>query len=452
MGYWEVRKIRSDGSVMWARDNVRVVVASNDDLVALVVCEDITERVEFDRREKEMQEQLASAERMESLAVLSGGVAHDLNNVLGPLVALPELIREDIESLVDDGESAKKDVLESIDMIKQSAGRASVVVRDLVALSRRAQYSRIPSDVNELASLQSGSACVTDLKKTCRGVIFQHKRFKGRLVVMAETDHLDRAVDNLIRNAAEAIKGEGVVTISTRRETLNETYHGYTVVPPGEYAVIEISDTGQGIGAAYQHRIFEPFFTRKSKSDRSGSGLGLSVVHGVVADHDGFIDVDSTAGKGTAFTLYFPLAGDMDALQAEIELEPVARGTEAVLVVDDEPGQRFIAKKSLSKLGYNVDEAASGREAVRLFEKARDNEEPSPSDLVLLDMIMEEGFDGLDTLTEILKMYPEQKVIIVSGHAENERAQLAKDLGADWFAKPYDVADLASALRMKLDA
>jgi CheY-like chemotaxis protein len=142
----------------------------------------------------------------------------------------------------------------------------------------------------------------------------------------------------------------------------------------------------------------------------------------------------------------------MDALQAEIELEPVARGTEAVLVVDDEPGQRFIAKKSLSKLGYNVAEAASGREAVRLFEKARDNEEPSPSDLVLLDMIMEEGFDGLDTLTAILKMYPEQKVIIVSGHAENERAQLAKDLGADWFAKPYDVADLASALRMKLDA
>jgi len=283
-------------------------------------------------------------------------------------------------------------------------------------------------------------------------VAFSIKPSAGSLVISGDESHLSRAVSNVVQNAAESIEKEGTVTIKTFKKRLDTPFAGYETVPQGDYAIIEISDTGEGIDKESLGQILEPFYTRKKKSTRSGSGLGLSVVHGIIKDHSGFIDVNSEAGAGSLFALYLPL---VDAQPKEKICEspdtPAVGGAERILIVDDEPGQRFIACKSLQRLGYEVTEAEDGHQALAHFEKAKRSGAASPYDLIVLDMIMEEGFDGLDAYEAILKLYPNQKALVASGHAEDGRARAAEDLGADWLAKPYQTADLTAAARKLLD-
>lgn len=408
---------------------------------------DVTDRREAEAREIALRDQLTRAERMKSIGVLAGGVAHDLNNMLGPLLMLPELIEEDLNATIQGNKAAHEGVLDSIQVMKSSAKRAASVVRDLLALSRRGHYERCPLDVNALSCFKPDAAYIRDLRNAHPDVEVSVSLSDQPLMISASGDHLGRIIDNLVRNAAEAIEGAGFVRLCTSRVHLDWVYEGYVAVPPGDYAVITIQDNGKGIAEDSLPHIFEPFYTKKKKTHRSGSGLGLAIVNGIVDDHEGYIDVASKSGEGTTFTLYFPSVAVKDGVvETSAEEGEIVGGQGRVLVVDDEPSQRFMAQNSLARLGYTVGVAEDGYEAVHLFTEAKRISGQSPYDLVVLDMRMGADFDGLETLKEIQTLFPKQKVLIVSGHTEDDRSMAAMALGAKWLSKPYSLNELARAV------
>ena len=221
------------------------------------------------------------------------------------------------------------------------------------------------------------------------------------------------------------------MTIRTENRYLEKTIHGYDSVQKGEYAVLIISDNGAGIPPSDLETIFEPFYTKKVMG-RSGTGLGLAVVWWTVQDHHGYIDVQSELGKGSTLTLYFPISREKPAEDLrEMPAEEYMGHGESILVVDDVPDQRDMAATILTDLGYKVEKASSGEEAIEYVKKNK-------IDLLILDMIMEPGIDGLETYQKIIKVNPKQKAIIVSGFSETERVKKAMELGAGaYIRKPY---------------
>jgi len=211
----------------------------------------------------------------------------------------------------------------------------------------------------------------------------------------------------------------------------------------GEYVKLSITDSGAGIAPEILDKIFEPFFTTKKMDRMRGSGLGLSVVHGIVEDHKGYITVDTVLGRSTNFSLYFPIARELVVAKENSE-QKVKGGSEKILVVDDDPVQRRVIKTLLSRLGYQVNTLASGEEAVAFLKD-------SAHHLLILDMVME-GIDGTEAYRQILEYQPLQKAIILSGYAISERVLEARRLGAGSFIpKPILLEDLAAAVRRELD-
>jgi len=394
----------------------------------------IIERKRSEERENHLRARLANAKRMESLGLLAGGVAHDLNNILGPLVAYPTLI---LEELPEDS-PLRADVLE----IENSAKRAADVIQDLLSLARRGNYQLEPIDVNEIVREH---ARTPDFEQLCaeRPEVEVDTRLADEvLAIKGSRPHLSRVMANLVTNAFEAMPDGGRLTISTRRNVIEQAVGGYETVDAGDYIELRIKDTGEGIGKEDLERIFEPFYTKR-KMGRSGTGLGLAVVYGVVRDLGGRIDVKTTVGKGTEFVLYFPAIEEQP--QAEYVPPKKFTGHDTVLIVDDVREQRELASRILSNLGYRVVTVASGPEAVRFL---REN----AVDLVILDMILEEDFDGLDTYREILKIRPQQRCVIASGYAETERVRAAQVLGAGaYIRKPYTVEKIGAVVRQELD-
>jgi len=250
---------------------------------------------------------------------------------------------------------------------------------------------------------------------------------------------------NLTSNAAEAIAGRGEVIVRTANRSLDKPVRGYAEIRDGDYVVLTVSDDGRGIAAKDIGKIFEPFYTKKVMG-RSGTGLGLAVVWGTVQDHDGYIDVQSEEGKGSAFSLYFPVTREEPAKAQEAPTAETYLGRgESILVVDDVKEQRELAASMLERLGYRVTAVSSGEEAVEYFRSGS-------ADLVLLDMIMEPGMDGLETYQRILAINPGQKAVIVSGYSETERVGRAQELGAGpYVRKPYVMEKIGATIRMELD-
>jgi CheY-like chemotaxis protein len=265
------------------------------------------------------------------------------------------------------------------------------------------------------------------------------------LNIMGSPVHLAKTIMNLVSNAAEAIAGEGKITIRTANRYVDSPIEGYDIIAEGDYAVFEITDTGVGISSEDQKRIFEPFYTKKTMG-RSGTGLGMSVVWATVKDHRGYIDVSSSPGEGTTFTLYFPAARLEKPQSATVgSLEDYMGQGEYILVVDDVKEQRAIASGILRRLGYEVASVASGEEALSAVRSR-------PPDLVILDMIMEPGIDGLETYQQLLEINPSQKAIIASGYSESERVRAALRMGAGvYIKKPYLFDKIGRAVRTELD-
>jgi CheY-like chemotaxis protein len=256
--------------------------------------------------------------------------------------------------------------------------------------------------------------------------------------------HLSKTIMNLLSNAAEAMPEGGKIIMSTRNLYLDKPVKGYDTIKEGDYVVLTVTDTGSGISPDDLSRIFEPFYTKKIMG-RSGTGLGLAVVWGTVQDHNGYIEVDSTLGKGTSFSIYIPATRSTIAAKTEaLPIEKYLGQGEYILVVDDAEPQREIASNILEKLNYQVATVSSGEEAVEYLKS-------KPCDLIVLDMLMDPGIDGLETYKRILSIAPHQKAIIASGFSETEQVKEAQRLGAGaYIKKPYTLEEIGMAVKTEL--
>ena len=398
---------------------------------------DITDWKRAQEETRRLEERLQRAEKMEALGTLAGGVAHDLNNVLGVIVGFSELMLEGTEP-----GSPLKNGLESV---MKGGMRAAAIVDDLLALTRRGVQTRSVLQLNKAVADCQNSPEFAKLSAHYPSVKFVTELDPDLLAISASPVHIGKTLYNLITNACEAISGPGMVTIRTFNQYLDSPLQGYDHIREGDYAVVAVSDTGEGIATRDLKRIFEPFYTRKVMG-RSGTGLGLAVVWGTVKDHNGYINVQSGEGSGSTFSLYFPVTREGEIAEIPVVMKAECQGKgESILVVDDVQEQRHLAKAMLTSLNYQVHTVGSGEEAI-VHLAAHE------ADLVVLDMIMSPGMDGLDTFKRVRELRPKQKVIIVSGYSESERVKAAKDLGAGAYVrKPYIRERLGLAVRHELD-
>jgi PAS domain S-box-containing protein len=383
---------------------------------------------------KNTQDQLARAQKMETIGMMAGGVAHDLNNILSGIVSYPELL------LLQLPKSSK--LRKPLEAIQESGERAATVVADLLTVARGVASIREAHDINvliqeylhspeyeKLISLHPDVHCMECLEAT-------------QAIISCSPVHIKKTIMNLVANAIEAIETTGEVKISTSNLIITSTENRKNTVPPGCYVVLTIQDNGPGISDNDVTHIFEPFYSKKEMG-RSGTGLGLTVVWNTVEDHGGKIRVESSE-KGTCFTLYLPRSTeDITHDEAQKETMDTSRG-EHILVVDDEPLLRDIASHTLRNLGYKITAVSSGEEALEFIEK-------NPVDLLVLDMLMEPGINGRQTYEKILQLYPEQKAIIASGFSENDDVKATMKLGARGFIKkPYSIDQLGQVVREAL--
>ncbi len=426
------------GSRVWTEVTISSLVDTNGQISGIVgVARDITDRLAVQQEKERLQEMLNRSRKMEALGLLAGGVAHDLNNVLSGIVSYPDLLLMDLPQ-----DSPLREPLETI---KDSGGKAAAIVQDLLTLARRGVVSREFIDLNDLVQQYLESPEYEKLMSSfpnAKVITCLADNLPG---IMGSKIHLNKTIMNLVSNAVEALEHKGEVTIATETRHVPQSFEGYQRIEPGRYVVLRVVDQGTGIDAEDLKHIFEPFFTRK-KMGRSGTGLGMAVVWGTVQDHEGFIDVKSRPGSGTTIELFFPIhQQDFSRYREDKADDQLDRGLlgagETVMIVDDMEDQRNICRMILEGLQYTVVTAASGREAVEYLEK-------KPVDLVILDMIMEPGMDGLETYQAIQKIRPGQKAVIASGFAETDRVRKAMSLGAKaYLKKPYSVKDLAETLR-----
>jgi signal transduction histidine kinase/ActR/RegA family two-component response regulator len=387
--------------------------------------------------QKRLKTGLAQAQKMELVGVIAGGVVHDLNNVLAASINYPELIMMDIP---DDSP-----LRERLMAIKKSGLKASAIVDDLLALSRRRVAKSRVLNLNSVISDCITSPEVARIKAHHPNVDLEINLEEKLRNIEGFQIHLSKTMTNLISNAAEAMRDGGKIRIETSNVSIVEVAPENKKIDPGEYALLRISDEGEGISETDKEKIFEPFYTKKEMG-RSGTGLGMTIVWNTVKDHEGHIILNSIKDRGTTFLLYFPVTEKALTNEKAASTFPVRTGRgESILVVDDVDDQREIARDILSRLGYRVITTASGEEAVEVIEQNK-------TDLVILDMIMDPGMDGLDTYRKMLESHPDQKAIIVSGFSETDRLKEAQKLGAGAYVrKPYLVETITWAVREELD-
>jgi DNA-binding LacI/PurR family transcriptional regulator/signal transduction histidine kinase/CheY-like chemotaxis protein len=399
--------------------------------------------------ERSVQDRMQATKRMEALSVLAGGVAHDLNNALGPLVALPDVILAQLAEIP--GAEAVRDLKADVENIKVASLRAAQTIKDLLALGRQGRMAKENVDLNRVIKSSWANSSLRFVEEGRERVNLIADLSKGPLVVRGTETQLARAVDNLIRNAVQATGhestgGHGEVVVKSAKVEILEARAGYEVIPAGRYAMLSVSDDGCGIEPHDLAQVFEPFFTKKRAQETSGSGLGLAIVHGVVKEHDGFIDVTSTREVGTTISLYIPL---VDGLERKERPAVAPRGHARILIVDDEPIQLRTGRRLLVRLGYEVEVMDSGLRAYELFSRALAAGQ-SPFDLVIMDMVLGEVHDGLEIIEQIQRLFPALKVIVASGHAPTERAELAVRKGLTWLGKPYGMETLAETVQRVL--
>ncbi len=396
----------------------------------------VRERAEQERRRLETQ--LAHSQKMEAIGTLAGGVAHDLNNILSATVSYPDLLLMDMPE--------ESPLRPPILLIQKSGKKAAAIVNDLLTLARRGVVVTEVTNLNQVINNYLNSPEFEKLIEFHPNVTIKSNLETDLLNIMGSPVHLSKTVMNLVNNAAEAMADGGDIIISTESQYIDKPIKGYDNINEGDYVVFKVSDIGAGISAEDLERIFEPFFTKKMMG-RSGTGLGMAVVWGTVKDHNGYIDVQSTEGKGTTFTLYFPVTRkEIGRDEKTVPMEEYMGNGESVLVVDDSENQREIASGMLTKLGYSVASASSGEEAI-------DYMKGNSADLLVLDMIMDPGIDGLETYKKIIELHPNQKAIIASGFSATDRVKEVQKLGAGaYIKKPYTLEKIGIAVRTEFSS
>ena len=402
----------------------------------MTVVHDLSEVRKAEEEKRSLEKKLQNARKLESLGTLAGGVAHDLNNILSGVISYPELLLFDIE----DDSPLRKPLL----AIKKSGERAAEIVQDLLTLARRSVATKKVINLNHIVSDFIASPEYRKLIDAGKDIEVETNLTEGLLNVAGSEMHISKTVMNLVANAADAMPSGGRITIATRDCYIDKPYTGFEIIPEGEYALLEVSDMGIGMPQSDLDKIFEPFYTKKVMG-RSGTGLGMSVVWGTVKDHEGFFDITTEEGTGTSFVLYFPASRAEREIPRSVYIDDYLGKGESILVIDDAPEQRDLAGRMMQRLGYEVHTADSGEAAVALLKK-------ETYDLLILDMIMPPGMNGLETYRQVLTIVPGQKAVIASGYAETERVQEAQRLGAgSYIRKPYTLEKIGLAVRSELD-
>lgn len=415
-------------------------IRNNEEPVALqCVMRDVSYRRKAEDEKRQLREKLAQSEKMEAIGRLAGGVAHDLNNVLSAISSYPELLLTRLT--VDDP------MYRPLQTIRKSGLKAAAIVQDLLTLARRGVAVLEPVNLNEVLREYFDSPeyeVLRSLYPTVRVEISYDDELTG---IMGSPVHLHKSVMNLITNAMEAMPEGGTLSVSTLKLAVSSL----NLLPDGEegsilndYVVFTVSDTGIGIPERDLKKIFEPFYTRKVMG-RSGTGLGMAVVWGTVQDHNGHINVNSREGVGTTMELYFPVTREVfRGMEKDLPKEVYRGNGEHILVVDDMPEQREITSEIIRELGYEVQAVASGEQAL---EYIKDN----AVEMVILDMIMEAGMDGLNTYRILSEIQPGLKALIVSGYSETRRVWDAQELGVgEYIRKPFSIEQIALAIRKEL--
>ncbi len=378
---------------------------------------------------RRLQKAAERAGRLETAGTIAGQVAHDFNNLLGPLLAYPDIIRESLP--------AGSEAHQLLNDMEYAAEQMADINQQLLTLGRRGHYSREPFNLNDII-LQ-----VVDRMSPANKRLSIRTRLAADLKnVLGGAAQIYRVVSNLVTNAVDAIKDRGTVAIRTENIILDAGTGTHIHIPRGEYILMTVADSGRGIPDDTLGNIFDPFFTTKSAGKKRGSGLGLSVVHSVVKDHGGLIDVDSTPGSGTTFRVYLPATDQQIDSSSD---QGVTGGNERLLVVDDDQTQLDLIRTMLERLGYAVRCAESGEEALRILKE-------HDFDMLVLDMVMPSGIDGTETFRRARKLRRDLPALMMSGFAETKQVREALRLGARMFIrKPFSRTVLASAIRRELD-
>lgn len=384
---------------------------------------------------RRLESQLRQSQKLEAVGQLAGGVAHDFNNILAAMMMHLGMLQENRQ--IDDATRG------SVAELKAAAQRAATLTRQLLMFSRRSVLALKPIDLN---------AVVADMLKMLGRLIGEQFELRfdaksGLPAVAADAGMLEQVLMNLVVNARDAMAGGGRITIATSVESgrrqdpaLSPSRH------PGRFVCLVVSDTGIGMDGETMKRIFDPFFTTKEAG--KGTGLGLATVHGIVAQHKGWVDVESTRGVGSTFRVYLPVAEQSaDHLGPEAPAATVKRGSETVLVVEDDMIVRTAVRLALARSGYRVLEAANGQAAIEMWQRHGDD-----VDLLFTDMVMPEGITGLELVDLLRKRRADLKVIVSSGYsAEIVHAGIPRKKGVVYLPKPFTMATLCETVRRCLD-
>ena len=434
-GTTELRYKRKDGSYVWIEITIVNLLHNKDIQGILGNYQDITERKQAEEKQKELQQQLNQAQKMESVGRLAGGVAHDFNNMLGVILGHAELVINDL--------SERDPLRESLVEIRKAANRSADITRQLLAFARKQTVSPKVLDLNET---------LKNMLKMLQRLIGEDVNLKwipGRKLkpVKIDPSQIDQLLMNLCVNARDAIGHNiGKLTLETEIVSFDDAYCAdHAGFVPGDFVMLAVSDDGCGMDKGTLSNIFEPFFTSKGVGE--GTGLGLATVYGIVKQNNGFINVYSELNQGTTFKIYLPqyIGKDVPSAVTEDSVELAKGSKETILVVEDEPAILKLTIKLLKRLGYRVLTASTPGEAIEVAEAASEH-----IDLLMTDVVMPE-MNGRDLAKNLLVLYPNLKRLFMSGYTANVIAHHGVlDVGVHFIQKPFKLKDLAIKVREAL--
>ncbi|MFP3981916.1 MAG: PAS domain S-box protein [Desulfobacterales bacterium] len=432
----DFRIIHRSGEVKWAAlRGVYVEWEGRPATLNLVV--DITEEKKAQQQRRELEDRLRQAQKIEALGTLTGGVAHDFNNILSIILGYTELVQTEMADLPEDHPASK-----GLRQISAAGIRARDVVRQLLTFSRTGEEEKSAQNLGLI--IKEGMRM---MRSTIPAFIDIDEQIQTSLpMVMANPTQIHQLIINLCKNAADAMaENGGTLTVALASVTLEKQSPAFGFdLAPGDYVKLTVGDTGHGISAESLERIFDPYYTTKEVD--KGTGLGLSVVLGIVRDLGGGIWVESQNGRGTRFELFFPALTEPAETPVHQPREKMPGGTERILFIDDEASVVQLNEIRLQRLGYRVECQADPEKALERFAA-----DPDAFDLVITDMTMPK-MTGDMLAREILKIRPDMKIILCTGYSEKISAETAAQAGiARYLEKPVEAAELAEAVRAVLD-